>query len=272
MRETIAICSQKGGVGKTTLALNLGLALAELGVPVTVMELDPQGCLAASLASSGVGQRGLMQFLENRASTELPLISTKVPGFSLLPVGDLPPEGELDFEDLISEGERLGEVLEQSFSRGSEIVLLDCPSGFGAIVQAALRHAGGALVPIQAEPLSLRGVGRFLLGIEAIQRESNPALVLLGLVLMMLEKQSEASLSVLTSAWGAFDSEAICETVIPRRDEFLQASLLGIPVAFLGRRMHPEGRRFQTLAQEVLDRLEREKKGEEDVEQYRTLV
>jgi len=272
MQETLAVCSQKGGVGKTTLALNLGLALAELGVPVTVVEIDPQGCLVASLARSGDSGNGLMQFLENRAATELPLLSTKVPGFNLLPVGDLPPESELDFEDLISEGERLGEILNQTFERGSQIVLLDCPSGFGAIVQAALRHAGGVLVPIQAEPLALRGVGRFLRGIEAIQRESNPSLVLLGLVVMMLEKQSEASLAVLTSAWSAFDSEAICETVIPRRDEFLQASLLGIPVGFLGQHTHPEGRRFHTLAQEVLERLERGKEEGEDAGQYRTLV
>ncbi len=270
MKETIAICSQKGGVGKTTLALNLGLALVEMGVPTTVVELDPQGCLAASLARSG--QAGLMEFLENRTGGELPLISTKVPGFSLLPVGELPPEAELDFEDLISEGDRLGDVLDRTFGSGSEIVLLDCPSGFGAIVQAALRHSSGALVPVQAEPLALRGVGRFLLGLEAVQRESNPELALLGLVVMMLEKRSEASLSVLTSAWGAFDPGVICETVIPRRDEFLQASLLGIPVGFLGPRMHPEGRRFQALAQEVMDRLQEGKKEAEDAGQYRTLV
>jgi len=273
MDGIIAICSQKGGVGKTTLALNLGLALAELGVPATVVELDPQGCLADSLTGESDLRAGLMAYLEGRSGGTLPLVPTRVQGLTLLPAGEIPPENELDFEDLVSEDERFAAVLAACGEAGSRLVLLDCPSGFGTIVQAALRQASGVLIPVQAEPLALRGLGRFLSGIESVRTETNPALTLLGLVVMMLDKGSDTSLSVLTSAWGAFDPAVVCETVIPRRDEFLRASLLGVPVAFLGRRTHPEARRFQALALEVLERLEwGAKEEDEDADAIRTLV
>ena len=273
MQHAIAVCSQKGGVGKTTVSLNLALALAELGVPVTLVELDPQGSFAASLSSSKDMSKGLARVLFGQMELDEALQSTKVAGFNLLPIGDVDPDRSLDLEDRIAEDGSLDELLFQIQAETKSLVFWDCPAGFGGIVQAALRCATQALVPVQAEPLSLRSINRFLKGIESIRLRDNPKLNLLGLLLVMLEKHSEASLSVLTSAWAGLDPDVIFETVIPRRDDFLQASLHGIPIAYLSRGLHPEGQRFQVLTQEVLARLAGQAVEEtDDDEAYRQLL
>jgi chromosome partitioning protein len=273
MHSTIAVCSQKGGVGKTTLTLNLGVALAELGTPTTILELDPQGGLSGSLLATDVLRTGLAQVVWGSARVAEAHHETKVPGLSLMAVGGVDPDVSLDFEDRIAEGSRLSDLLGELFTAGSRIILCDCPSGFGTVVQAGLRCASHALVPLQTEPLSLRSVERFLHGIEGIRHSENPGLKLLGLVLMMLDKQSDASISVLTATWGAFDPTVVLETVIPRRDEFLRASLHGVPVGFLAPDTHQEGRRFQLLAQEVLQRLsDRGKEEPGHGEPFRTLL
>ncbi|MCP4657586.1 MAG: ParA family protein [bacterium] len=254
-KPSVALVSQKGGVGKTTLALNLGLALAQLGRSTTVVELDPQGSMGSSLLKSRTDYQGLAEILAGAATVEEARIPTKVGGLSLLPVGFVDPFEISRFEAALSGG-NLPRVLEQVHASGSEIILCDCPSGLGVATLAALGSVSHALVPIQAEPLSLRLVELVLETLERIRDTSNPDLALLGLVLCMFDTGCDASLSVAQATWQSFDPAAVLETVIPRRRVYLEASLHGVPVGYMGGGRHPEGRRFHMLGQEVLHRLE----------------
>jgi len=252
----IALCSQKGGVGKTTLALNLGLALARLDHQVTIVELDPQGSLGASLMQERQAHAGLAEVLLGGGEVDEATVLTKAGGLSLVPVGDveLARLGALEAA-LVAPG-RLGGLLGELQRFGTEVVLLDCPSGLGPVTLAALGAASHALVPLQAEPLSLRSVELVLGAIDYVRERGNPGLTLLGLVLSMFDRGSEASLAVAQASWQSFVAEAVLETVIPRDRVYLEASLHGVPVAFMAQGKHPEGRRFGLLAQEIVDRIE----------------
>ena len=149
---------------------------------------------------------------------------------------------------------------------------IDCPSGFGMMTQAVLRAVRQLMIPVQAEPLSLRTIAKFLRGVESIQSIANPNLILLGLVLMMFDRKCDASFSVLQSAWESFDPSMVLETVVPRQRVYLEASLRGVPVGFMAKGNSPEGRRFRVLAQEVFNRLIEEERGADDDEPIKTLL
>jgi len=252
----IAICSQKGGVGKTTFALNLGLALAQLGHRTVIAELDPQESLASSLLRRGATGPGLHQVLRGNASLQEAIVNTKVPGLSLLMVGEVDPMAAWDFHALAGQPGQLGQMLD---GLGREtLALMDCPSGVTGATLGALGAATHAIIPIQAEPLSIRSVDHVLQVMARIRESQNPELALLGLVLMMFDREAEASLEVVRSAWRDLDPEVLFETIVPRNAVYLEASLHGVPVAFMAPGMHPEGRRFQMLATEILGRLARE--------------
>ena len=252
----IAICSQKGGVGKTTFTLNLGLALAQLGHPTVVVELDPQESLADSLLQRSTAGVGLHQVLQGAVSVDEAEVATKVPGLSLLMAGDVDPMAAWDFHTLAAQPGRLGQVLD-ALGDG-KFVLMDCPSGLTGATLGALGAASHAVIPVQAEPLSIRSVDHVLQVMARVRESINPGLALLGLVLMMFDREAEASLEVVRTAWRDLDPEVLFETIVPRNPVYLDASLHGVPVAFMAPGMHPEGRRFQMLATEILGRLARE--------------
>jgi len=255
----IAICSQKGGVGKTTLALNLGLALAQLGHRTVIVELDPQESLAASLLQPSGSTVGLHQVLRGTSGVQEALVKTKVPGLELLTVGEVDPMASWDFHAIVGQPGLLSRALDELGE--DAVVLMDCPSGLAGATLGALGAASHAMVPVQAEPLSMRSVER-VLGVMARIRESqNPSLALAGIVLMMFDREVDASLEVVRTAWRGLDPDVLFETIVPRDPVYLDASLHGVPVGFMAPGMHPEGRRFQMLATELLGRLERKEEG-----------
>ena len=240
-------------MGKTTLALNLGLALAQLGHRTVVVELDSQESLAASLLRPGRSAPGLNEVITGTAALDDAVVATRVPGLSLLGAGNVDPMEAVAFQSLLAQPESLGPVLEGLGDRA--FILMDCPSGVGGATLGALGAATHALVPVQAEPLSLRSVELVLETMAGIRERRNPDLELLGLVLMMFDRDVEASMEVIRAAWKDFDPGVLFETVVPRNAVYLEASLHGVPVAFMAPGMHPEGRRFQMLAEEIVGRL-----------------
>lgn len=165
MTQRVLVLSQKGGVGKTTVTLNLGLALAERGRRTLIVDLDPQGGIGLSLAKPDVEWRGLVDVLVGDARASEVVVTTNEPKLSILPRGRLDPVDACEFERSVAATDELLSILldvEQDF----DYVLLDAPSGLGPVTRAALAISGWALLVFKAEPLSVRSIQQALRVIE----------------------------------------------------------------------------------------------------------
>ncbi len=248
MGATVCVTSQKGGVGKTTVALNLATALAEKGRRVLLVDLDPQGGVGLALARQDTALIGLAEVLLGQAPPEQAVLATRLAGLSLLPRGRLDPVDVCSFEQVLHQPGRLGALLAPLKGKFDYLVA-DTPSGLGLPTRAALATSDFVLVPVQAEALALRSIHQVLRVIEHVRANENPKLNLLGLLLTMLELKKEHSRNVAETLWGGF--EAVLETTVPRAEVFQQASAKGLPLSLLGGPASPEARRFELLAAEV---------------------
>jgi chromosome partitioning protein len=248
MTQTIAIGSEKGGVGKTTVALNLAFALAEQGRRVLLADLDPQGGIGHALSRADAELVGLAEVLGGELEPEAAVLPTKQATLSLLPRGRLDPVDAPDFELALHERGVLSRVLERVKER-FDYVVLDTPSGTGLVTRAAFACADWVILPFQAEPLCLRSLARALRVIEGVRNGENPRLALLGVLPTMVERDDESAQAVMAEVWNGFD--CVFDTTIPRAEVFRRASLRGVPLGYLPGRVSPEARRFGVLAAEV---------------------
>lgn len=255
MARRLVIASQKGGVGKTTVALNLAVALAERGRRTLLVDLDPQGAIGLSLAKSDTELAGLAELISGQGETGEAVVSTRLSGLSLLPRGRLDATDVPAFEEEVARPGALAGALETS-ETACDVTVLDTPSGLGRLTLAALGVADFVLVAFQTESLALRSVGQALQVVEHVQRTSNPRLQLLGILPTLVERDRPGTHAVLSEMWNGFPDTL--ETVVPRTEAFARASTLGIPVGFLGDGAGaPEARRFELLADEVEARMNR---------------
>lgn len=253
MNKLIVISSEKGGVGKTTVALNLALALAERGRRVLLVDLDPQGGIGHSLCRADTEHAGLAEVLAGELAPEQALLATKLPELWLLPRGRLDPADAPELELSLHEPGALAKVLAPVRER-FDYVLMDTPSGNGIVTRAALAVADFVIMPFQAQPLCLRSLARGMRVIERVRSLENPKLSLLGVLPTMVERDDAASQSVMAEVWNGFD--CVFDTTIPRVPVFGEASLRGVPIAYLSGPVSPEARRFGVLATEVEANIE----------------
>lgn len=253
--HVIAVASQKGGVGKTTISLNLGLALARAGNRTLILELDAQGSLGLSLGLADRAKPGIAELLTGADTLVDLLLKTRDPQLSVLPVGRVDPTTVSGFEDALTRASVLQGIVAPLVPE-FDIVVVDCPAGLGKVTTRALEAATHVLSPLQAEPLALRSVGQMLALVDRIRAEKNPRLSLLGIVLSMFDRQTPASLDVAETLWTKFPDGIILDTVIPRDETFLEASLRGAPLLLMQKRPPPLSRVFDQLANDVLDRLD----------------
>jgi len=249
VKPRLAIASQKGGVGKTTIALNLAVALAKAGYRTLLIDTDPQGALNLSLAKGHRELTGLVEALVAKGPPVLEPHRTGLPGLSLLPKGRLSMKQVPLFERLIYGGERFTRLLDEA-ERDHDLTVIDTPAGLGMVTRAVLGRASHVLVPLKVDTMSLRSVNQILEVIRAIRADENPDLEFLGLLLNMMARDREADLAVAAEVWRDFT--AVFDTVIPDHPIFARALEHGTPLAFLGAGDHPEARRFDLLAEETL--------------------
>jgi chromosome partitioning protein len=254
MARRVAIASQKGGVGKTTVALNLAVAFAERGRRTLLADVDPQGGIALSLARGDTELGGLAELLMGQAEPEQALVATHLPALRLLTRGRLDPTDVSTYEQELFVPGVLGSALDR-VDRDVDVVVIDTPSGMGMVTRAALSAADYVVIPFQTETLALRSIGQALRVIEHVKSHENPRLRLLGILPTMVERDNPVSLAVLGEIWHGFP--ATLETMVPRSEAFSRASHDGLPVGFLGGVPASEARRFDMLAAELETRMAR---------------
>jgi chromosome partitioning protein len=248
MANVISVVSSKGGTGKTTVALNLAVALAEGGENTLLIDVDPLGAIGLSLARNDTEWTGLAEYLIKNISLEEAIIKTKIPTLSILPRGRLDPLDIGIYEDILQSCEILKEIT-TIMGEAFRYIIIDTPSGLGATTRAALAASNFTLLPIQAESLSLRSISQTLRVISHIKEKDNPNLHLLGILATMVQLQQDSSFHIMNMIWSSLSG--VLETYIPRADVFAQASVKGLPVAFLGGKYPPEALRFELLATEI---------------------
>jgi chromosome partitioning protein len=227
--RVVAIANQKGGVGKSTTAVNLGAALAELGRKVLVIDLDPQGNASTGLGiDPGRRQVGTYQMLTQGRPAGEAVMETSVPGVWAIPSTIDLAGAEIELVGQISRETRLARAIE-SVTAGFDLVLLDCPPSLGLITVNALTAADELIVPIQCEYYALEGLGQLLRNVRLIQQNLNGRLRLTGIVLTMYDRRTKLSEQVVAEVRRYFGPR-VYDTIIPRTVRLSEAPGFGRPI------------------------------------------
>jgi chromosome partitioning protein len=252
--KIVAIANQKGGVGKTTTAVNLGAALAESGKRILIVDLDPQANATSSFGLQGVEDISLYEPLLGEASISDKILPTRREGLFIVPA-DLDMAGaEVEIARMPNHLTRLAETLkplhtDQTF----DFVFLDCPPSLGILMSNALAAADELLTPIQCEYFALEGLVKIVRLIEQVlDSGANERLELGGIVMTMFDSRTNLSQQVVADVRKHF-GERVYETVIPRSVRLSEAPSFGksiLEYASSG----PAARAYRALAREFMKR------------------
>jgi chromosome partitioning protein len=225
----VAIANQKGGVGKTTTAINLGTALAAAGRRILILDFDPQGNASTGLGIERSARRVTSyDLLLGRATLADAIQSTRVPGLAIVPATVDLSAAEVELVADPRRVYRLKDAVAASMG-GFDLTLVDCPPSLGLLTLNALVAAHGVLVPLQCEFFALEGLSLLLRTIERVRRNYNPVLEIEGVLLTMFDRRNNLSGQV-ESDVRSFLGECVFETVIPRNVRISEAPSHGLPV------------------------------------------
>ncbi len=228
LSQIVAIANQKGGVGKTTTAVNLAAALGVLERNVLLVDCDPQGNATRGLGVEADERPGLYEVLQGEAELAEAVRTTQLECLDLVPSDRDLVGVEVEFAGLEGWHRRLRGALLPLVSR-YEYVLLDCPPSLGHLTVSSLAAASGVLVPLQCEYYALEGVSELLETLRRIRQTLNPALSIAGILLTMYDERTNLSRDVAAEVRAHFPGQ-VYETVIPRNVRLAEAPSHGLSV------------------------------------------
>ncbi len=256
---TIGVSSQKGGVGKTTVSINLAYAFARSGRKVLVIDADPQGSVGLSLTKKTRKLKGFFDYLSDaKASFESVIVPTRMETLSLVPAGQ-GSDYDLNYgyEAETTSGAGVKLFLLDAEMAGYDVCIVDTAAGLFGITRDILVEVDAVLVPQQSEPLGIRSMPKMLEALKKV-RQMNPKLHILGVLLTMVQRNLRESVEAGQGLRSVLPANLVMAAEIPRDDVFIKASARGLPVGVLkeGAEILEE---FDTLRREIELKLEKSK-------------
>lgn len=251
--KIIAMCNQKGGVGKTTSTINLGACLAEVGRKVLLVDLDPQGALSAGL---GVPHDELDMTVYNLlvdASTSIhsALHKTAIPGLDLVPANIDLSAAEIQLVNEVGREQTLARAL-RPVMKDYDYIILDCQPSLGLLTVNALTCAHGVVIPMECEYFSLRGLALLTDTVEKVRDRLNFNLEVIGILVTMFDRRTSHAREVMSRVVEVFQDQ-VFDTVITRTVRFPETSVAGEPIITWAPST-PGAKQYRELAREVIER------------------
>ena len=257
--RVLAVSNQKGGVGKTTTAINLGTALAAIGEKVLIVDMDPQGNASTGLGVPRETRRiTIYDVIVDGRSVHDAAVKTAVPGLDIIPADADMSGVEIELSQQDRRSFRLRDALAQQGGEGHtryDYVLIDCPPSLNLLTLNAMAAADGVLVPLQCEFFALEGLTQLMKTIEMVRQSLNPSLEIQGLVLTMYDRRNALSGQVAADVRSHF-GDKVYDAVIPRNVRVSEAPSFGKPVLIYDLKC-TGSQAYLRLAKEVVGRERR---------------
>ena len=262
MGRIISIANQKGGVGKTTTAVNIGAILAKKGKKVLLIDADPQGNATSGLGLEKEYELTLYDVLINECSVESTLQNTNIKNLKVCPSNMDLAGAEVELVSQMSREQRLKERVEEIRDE-FDFIFIDCHPSLGLITLNAFTASDSVLIPVQCEYFALEGLGQLLQTINLVKKHLNKSLEVEGAVLTMYDIRTNLSNQVVKEVKRYFDDK-VYKTVIPRNIRLSEAPSFGMPITLYDPKSKG-ARAYEKLAREILknDELRNQKKEEE---------
>jgi len=253
---TLAISSTKGGVGKTTCAINLAFSCAKRGWKTLLVDADPQGSVGFSLSPSAQAHNGLYEIVTASMPLGEVALKTKLETLKIVMAGKIPSTELSKWCSNLQDGTSLSSFFRAATDEGFDLVIIDTPSGMHGPTEGILRSVSHVLVPQQCEPLALRSLMMTVDFLNQLQSEKESACSLAGVVLTMADANSPESKQIVEEIKQLLPSELVCQALLPRDPAVVQASMKGMPLGLLrGGAPPPIALIFDQLAAELETKL-----------------
>jgi chromosome partitioning protein len=250
--RVIALCNQKGGVGKTTTTMSLAGALAEYGRSVLMVDFDPQGALSAGFGINTHDALTIYDLLLGREKdVHKAIVQTKTPGIHIIPANIDLSAAEVHLVNEVAREQILARVLKPVLDE-YDVVLIDCQPSLGLLTVNALTAAHGVLIPLETEYFALRGVALLIDTVEKVRERLNSAIRVDGIVATMYDPRTLHSREVMERVVETF-GDTVLDTVIGRTVKFPDASVAAVPITEFAP-SHSSAQTYRQLARELVAR------------------